>query len=140
MRLHDIINNKDYELEEKEIKLIEELYDRLLFKKHFTYKNPYYILNILLKYNIEINDETEDSTIHERVIEKKEVDNYLDDYTTTITFKNREILENLMMCDIFRDDSLLPTFHLYFKVIYVYYKTSYNNYYYSYKIKHFTFK
>lgn len=140
MKLRDIQNNKDYELKEDEKEFIEELYDRLLYKKHFTYKNSSYILDFLLKYNIEIYDETEDLTIHEEVIQKNEVDNYLNDYTTNITFENREISENIMMCDIFRDEALLPTFHLYFKVIYGYYKTSYNNYYYSYQIKHFRFQ
>ena len=139
MRLYDLLNNENSELKKDEIDFIEKLYEKEgLYKKHFTFENYTDILNFLNKHNIKIDDKTNDLSIFEEIIEKNE--KYMDDNTTIRKFENIYLLKNIYICDLFRDDESIPTFHLYFKVIYSCHISSYYTKYITYQIKHFTFQ
>ena len=139
MRLYDLLNDENSKLEKDEIDFIEKLYEKKgLYEKHFTFENYPDILNFLNKYNIKIDDETKDLSIFEEIIEKNE--KYMDDNTTIRQFENIDLLKNIYLCDLFRDDEYTPTFHLFFKVIYSCHISSYYTKYITYQIKHFTFQ
>ena len=139
MRLYDLLNDENSELEKDEIDFIEKLYEKNgLYKKHFTFENYPDILNFLNKHNIKIDDKTNDLSIFEEIIEKNE--KYMDDNTTIRKFENIYLLKNIYLCDLFRDDENIPTFHLYFKVIYSCHISSYYTKYITYQIKHFQFQ
>ena len=139
MRLYDLLNDENSKLEKDEIDFIEKLYEKQgLYEKHFTFENYPDILNFLNKYNIKIDDKTKDLSIFEEIIEKNA--KYMDDNTTIRKFENIDLLKNIYLCDLFRDNECTPTFHLYFKVIYSCHISSYYTKYITYQIKHFTFQ
>ena len=149
MKLYDLLNNENYPVEKNEDDFIKKLYKNMFSKKHFFIKDSRFILDILVKYNIETNDLTEDLNIYEELIEDTEEHEYLEDYTSIMNFDKHEILKNIYWCDIYRSYdscSQIPTFDLYFKVIYgfaslpKYGSENIKNNFISYQIKHFQFQ
>ena len=139
MTLYNLLNDENSKLKNDEIDFIKKLYEKQgLYNKHFTFENKEDILFFLNKHNIRINDETNDLSIFEEIIEKGE--KYMDDNTTIRKFENIDLLKNIYSCDLFRDSEHIPTFHLYFKVIYSCYISSNYTKYITYQIKHFTFQ
>lgn len=139
MRLYDLLENENSKLKDDEIDFINKLYEKQgLYNKHFTFENYPDILNFLNKHNIKILDETKDLSIFEEIIEKN--DKYMDDNTTIRRFEDIDLSKNIYLCDLFRDDKYVSTFHLYFKVIYSCYISERYTKYINYQIKHFTFQ
>lgn len=146
MRLYDVFKSSNCPLEKNEEDYIKKLYENIFSKKHFTFAGSKFILDILVKYDIKTNDLTEDSNIYEELIEDREKHKYLEDYTSIMNFDKHEILKNIYACDIYRNDDSIPTFDLYFKVLYgfaslpKYGSENIKNNFISYQIKHFQFQ
>ena len=152
MKLYEVYNNNNNNnnnlLNEKEKLFIKKFFEKRFYKKHFTlFENDlYYLLEILLKNNIELTDLTEDSDIYIEIFEENKYNEYKNDNTTIINYENKDLLKNIYACDIFRDDDSIPCFDLYFKVFYICVKRpstikeNLNNIFIQYQIKHFQFK
>lgn len=141
MELFEVYNSKDCLLEKDEMHFIKQFYKKRFYKKHFKIsKNDCdFLLRILLKNDIKINDLTKDLQIHEEVIDYGNYNEYILDDTTIEDYEDKSLLKNIYLCDMFRNDNRIPCFDLYFKIFISTVKKS-GNLFIQYQIKHFQFK